>query len=214
MPLILLLVIHFEFVNYWILPLTWIEQPNCEPPHCQKLLLIADPQIIGPESKFSSLIDMIAIYDSDRYLKKTFLSAYNYIQPDIILFLGDLMDQGYMASDREFHSYVERLKNIYSMPSQVNQSKIIISPGDNDIGGIEEVLIPANVKRFEKIFNLSEDSIVADSIEFCKVNLMTSTLQSSKFIDGKKIRVALSHIPLISKQNYFLKEVRKINNIN
>ncbi|KAK6633576.1 hypothetical protein RUM44_004183 [Polyplax serrata] len=200
---------YFEFLAYWVLPLTWLKQPNCQPPYCKKLLLVADPQIVGREWKNQPFIDWVAIFDSDRYIRRTFLKAFNYVQPDIVVFLGDLMDQGWIAPTSEYTIFVDRLKNIFKFPQHQNATKVVLSPGDNDIGGIDEILIPSHMHRFERTFNQTDDSILIESIEFCIANLMTAKLQQSKFIDADIIRIALSHVPLIPKQNYFLNEVIK-----
>lgn len=48
-----------------------------------------------------------------RYLLKTFSLAYNYVQPDIVIFLGDLMDEGSKASASEYKSYLHRFQHIF-----------------------------------------------------------------------------------------------------
>ena len=49
-----------------------------------------------------------------RYLAKTFSYALNHVQPDIIVFLGDLTDEGSNANDADYELYVKRFNNIFS----------------------------------------------------------------------------------------------------
>lgn len=53
---------------------------------CLRVLLIADPQILGEDHE-----TLIARFDSDRHLLKTFDQAVSHVQPDVAIFLGDLM---------------------------------------------------------------------------------------------------------------------------
>lgn len=168
--------------------------------------MVADPQIVGPEWN-NFFIDWIAVFDSDRYIKRTFTRAFNYVKPDVTVFLGDLMDQAYMASHSEYVSYINRLQNIFELSRLSRQNKIVICPGDNDVGGIDEDLKPSSVYRFDKTFNLTVDSTIIDFIEFCNANLMTFQLQPSKKINEDFLRIALSHVPLVPKKSYFLNEV-------
>ncbi|OPL21002.1 hypothetical protein AM593_07986, partial [Mytilus galloprovincialis] len=71
-------------------------------------------------------------WDIDRYLTRTFGLVYHHVKPDIILFLGDLIDEGSTASDEEFYYAYQRFNDVFS-PAQY--TKKIYIPGDNDIGG-------------------------------------------------------------------------------
>jgi hypothetical protein len=53
---------------------------------CFRVLLVADPQILGEENE-----NFLTIFDSDRHLHKTFREAKSLVQPDAVMFLGDLM---------------------------------------------------------------------------------------------------------------------------
>lgn len=49
----------------------------------------------------------------DSYLRKTFSRVYEHTQPDVIIFLGDIMDEGSKATDLEYESYFNRFNNIF-----------------------------------------------------------------------------------------------------
>jgi len=76
------------------------------------MLLIADPQILGNSYDRSSH-SPLARFDSDRYLAKTFERALAFTQPHIIVFLGDLLDEGNIATAQEYKQYVQRFRRIY-----------------------------------------------------------------------------------------------------
>lgn len=54
-----------------------------------------------------------------RYLAKGFAEALNHVQPDAVVFLGDLFDEGSSSTDIQFESYVRRFKQIFQLPQNV-----------------------------------------------------------------------------------------------
>ena len=83
-----------------------------------------------------------------RYLAKTFSWAFWAYRPHLIIYLGDLMDEGSECPDEEFKTYVSRFKSIYS-----NKANNIYVPGDNDIGGEgSDPVTDDKVQRFDKYF--------------------------------------------------------------
>ena len=52
-----------------------------------------------------------------RYMHKTFALAYSYVQPDVVIFLGDLFDEGSVATALEYQRYKARFHSIF-YPSQ------------------------------------------------------------------------------------------------
>lgn len=44
---------------------------------------------------------------------KTYKHAFEFAKPDLVIFLGDLMDEGSTASETEYKAYVRRLFNIF-----------------------------------------------------------------------------------------------------
>ena len=206
---ILLLIFYVEFISYHLLQFQWIRPPICDPPSCSKLLLVADPQILGSQETGPWIINFIERWDSDRYIRKTFQQALNYFEPDFIILLGDIMDIGHVASDEEFYFDLERLWQIFKTPERMKNTRTIIIPGDNDIGGDEEIMIPQIVNRFYKVFNQSEGPILAENLQFYKVNSLTYVFQKPEYIsiDDGIIRIALSHIPLLPRVSPFIETV-------
>ena len=78
-----------------------------------KILLVADPQIQGYLNEGST--GPIKRWDIDRYLSKTFSWAMYAYDPQLVIFLGDLIDEGSEADQDDYLDYVTRFKNIYSL---------------------------------------------------------------------------------------------------
>ena len=78
-----------------------------------RILFIADAQIQGMLHEASW--GTITRWDSDLYLKKTFGWAMYAYAPQLVVFLGDLLDEGSEADDEQYLEYVMRFKNIYAL---------------------------------------------------------------------------------------------------
>ncbi|XP_018907496.1 metallophosphoesterase 1 homolog [Bemisia tabaci] len=185
------LIVFNEWMAYAFLPLRW-PTLKCGHTHpCLKVLFVADPQILGEIDETA-----FARWDCDRYLHRTFMVAKSYAEPDIIVFLGDLMDEGSRATAAEYERYLARFKKIFSLSSfQPNQT--IFLPGDNDIGGEDEPITKIKVERYKKHFGSITDFSYSH-LEFIKVNKMLRTYPDVP--QEKKenwLRFVLSHIPLL-----------------
>lgn len=87
------LVFYNECFVYWISYYNWPKLHKELNGNSTRLLLIADPQLIG-ENDEPWYQKSFAIWDSDRYLSKTFSFVNWYVKPNSTLFLGDLFDEG------------------------------------------------------------------------------------------------------------------------
>ena len=66
-----------------------------------------------------------------RYLEKTFSRALDHSDPHVVVFLGDLMDEGHIASAESFKSYKRRLDSIFQMPDHIMVLLYIINRINN-----------------------------------------------------------------------------------
>lgn len=82
------------------------------PDNCTRILLVADPQILG-ETFDTNAYSNLAIYDSDRYLASSYRQALGHARPHVVCFLGDLFDEGSVASAEEFVRYSKRFDRIF-----------------------------------------------------------------------------------------------------
>lgn len=177
------LVLYNEFLVYWLNYLNWPELHKQElftskdlndSTRPIRLLLVADPQLIG-ENDEPWYLSWIARWDSDRYLRSTFVLANSYTKPDATLFLGDLFDEGLKSDDAQFDRYFKRFSSIFKCEQMEKKFGIrqIFIPGDNDIGG--EYVGDRDDRlaaRFEKYFGTTVDLIEFGSfLEFIKLDL-------------------------------------------
>ena len=149
----LFIIFYNEFLIYWISYANW-PTLSSRSNNDIRVLLIADPQLIGDEDE-PWYQDSIAKWDSDRYLLNTYRIALSYTKPDLIIFLGDLFDEGLKASDEQFHGYYQRFSYIFKLKQifSKNKTRIMYIAGDNDIGGEYHNDRSKKLdKRFEKYF--------------------------------------------------------------
>jgi len=141
-------IIYNEFIAYFGAHHTWPSLERQRRKSSLRLLIVADPQIQGANDVNNEFLGVITRWDIDRYLSKTFSWAKYAYDPDVIVFLGDLMDEGSQCTDpEEFQGYVKRFKNIYYDTKAVP----IYVAGDNDIGGEGADPVTADkIKRFNK----------------------------------------------------------------
>ncbi|GAB6032770.1 hypothetical protein CHUAL_011634 [Chamberlinius hualienensis] len=188
-----------EWLSYTLSKFDWAQLPNISPhgkSEVVRLLFVADPQIQGYHYEPAGLVGAITRWDSDRYLEKSFTSALSFSKPDVVLFLGDHMDEGSIASDAHFVEYKSRFFKLFPIPEGV---KVVSIPGDNDIGG-EGVdrITKEKSQRFDDTFG-KEIYVQYKFLEFVKVNLLTKVFNFSSLPpkSENKLRIILTHIPLL-----------------
>ncbi|XP_075168171.1 metallophosphoesterase isoform X2 [Haematobia irritans] len=192
--LTLLLCCYNEILLYRFNRSSW-QEINCHFENCTRILLIADPQLLG-ETYDKSFYSGLARYDSDRYLHRTFQQALIFTQPHIICFLGDLLDEGNVASPKEFESYIKRFRHIYQTEAN---TRLVHVPGDNDIGGENgEYISNLNIHRFEEAFTQRDIFDYESNLRFFKINrMMLDFTNPDKEQNHKKLRIGLSHAPIL-----------------
>ncbi|XP_014250223.1 uncharacterized protein C630.12 [Cimex lectularius] len=185
------LVIVFEFLLFEVQKLSWPENKCGGLSDFHKILVVADPQILGENGE-----NWIARWDSDRFLQKTFWMAYWHVKPSLVLFLGDLMDEGSVATEEQYARYYARFVQIFHLDTLL-VNKTVFIPGDNDIGGENEAITPAKVNRYEKHFGPQMNVIEFNNLQFIKVNMMLDSYPTLNDIKNNKFtRICLSHMPV------------------
>ncbi|XP_050294539.1 uncharacterized protein LOC126734818 isoform X2 [Anthonomus grandis grandis] len=202
-------IFYAEFLNYKLNSRTWPRMSCKSDSDCTRILLVADPQIIGRLNEIIHPITPFSIFDSDRYLKITYFYAYTFVNPHVVIFLGDLMDEAHIASDDDFYSYVRRIFDIFLKPYSQNNHHIWL-PGDNDIGGEDTQVTPKKLQRFERAFSQASINNIRN-ITFFKINRLTGIIpvykKEREFYDTSKIFVGLSHVPLMFRPSVFSEKV-------
>ncbi|XP_077980442.1 uncharacterized protein LOC144435707 [Glandiceps talaboti] len=182
-----------------------------------KVLFVADPQLQGVVNEPRFPFGTITRWDSDFYLQKTFELALYFFEPDVVVFLGDLLDEGSIASDEAYLTYKRRFfKNIFTIPKHMNV-KMLFLPGDNDIGGENnDHITETKVKRFEEHFGTMSEVVTYKYADFLKVNLvpwmpfrnvasenvfrerLDQDLEELVLLSDNRVRILLAHPKLSS----------------
>lgn len=176
-----------EHLVYWIQSYRWPKLPVIPSSgKYQVLLLVADPQIQGYQDEPVFPVGTLARWDIDRYLRKTFSYAYSYSQPDVIVFLGDLFDEGSKATKLEYSETLDRFRRIFRETEYI---KTIYIPGDNDIGGEwRDFMTERKVERFERHFGNMTDIIKFGFIDYIKLHILTHALSEDKVAAAERLK--------------------------
>uniref|UniRef100_A0A2M3Z9F3 Putative cell division control protein/ dna repair exonuclease n=1 Tax=Anopheles braziliensis TaxID=58242 RepID=A0A2M3Z9F3_9DIPT len=198
-----LLVLYNEVLIYVLQKFKW-SNIYCKEPSCVRILLVADPQILG-KTYDPHFYAGIANYDSDRYLAWYYEQAVKHVQPHVIIFLGDLMDEGTDSTELHFEEYYTRFGETF--PTHPTAKQIYI-PGDNDIGGLtyNSPLNPVAKRRFRQYFSERPAWVINDNLTIYNINRITAemTLNDPRMVDstGKDVsdrylRIFVSHMPVL-----------------
>ncbi|KHJ75466.1 hypothetical protein OESDEN_24918 [Oesophagostomum dentatum] len=171
--------------------LSWII-PQVRSADSLGILLVADPQLVGFKNE-NHMLGPLTRWDSDRFLSKGFSRALAVTKPDVIVFLGDLFDEGLEASDKEIEWTAARFFDVF----ETSIPKIYIS-GDNDVGGEAEPVQSHLTTRFSHIFvnSFPVSNAVFDRLSLTEVNLMNGEI--TNIFDSSltpNLNVILSHVP-------------------
>lgn len=181
----------------------------------QVLLIVADPQLQGYQDEPLFPIGTLARWDIDRYLRKTFAYAYEYSQPDVVLFLGDLFDEGSKATPMEYSQTLERFFWAFR---EIQHAKTVYIPGDNDIGGEgRDFMTSKKVHRFQQHFGNVTDIIKFGFIDYVKLNIVAHSLSQDIVAAAEHFRqrrtsrytILLNHQTLMAGAKHFVYPVTK-----
>jgi predicted phosphodiesterase len=130
-----------------------------------KLLLISDMHIM---CTVPAVEPWLYRWDADRYLRMNIETAVKYVNPDAVILMGDVFDQGYIATEQQWKEYLECLQTIVHLPPH---TKLMVTVGDNDIGGEgREVIKSSLLTRYMKEFGPMNSVEMIRNVAFVKVN--------------------------------------------
>lgn len=201
---VLCVVVFNEYICFWWAFLRWPNLAKSMPAQDDdhlRVLFVADPQIIGYYNDHA-LFSPITRWDSDKYLQKSFGLAFGHVRPDAVIFLGDLFDEGSLATDDEFGDYVARFKKIFPLPRSV---KTAFLPGDNDVGGEgKDRFSEEKQRRFESYFGkFVETFFTLKFVDFIPIrfNYVEVFDMTAHEVVAKKlkapVRVVLNHFTML-----------------
>lgn len=142
-----------------------------------------------------------------RYIKRTFDSATSFLKPEVIIILGDSLDEGSTAHSVAFLRNVKRLTSIFNKEKQF---KTIYVAGDNDVGGEGfDFRDPWKLKRWEAYLKAKEKTVFKEN--FLRILTMHYDMhdlydQDTPYLlkDLNKtgwgsFRVITNHMPIINR---------------
>lgn len=126
------------------------------------VLIIADPQLIDGHTypDMSRGFLSLAQLTVDNYIYKNYRALLKNLQPHMVVFLGDLLDDGRSPpSDEYYETQYERFLELFVIPTLEHQGKrnknniqvITNVPGNHDIG-YGNGITKESIKRFESHF--------------------------------------------------------------
>lgn len=152
--------------------------------------------------------------------RNTFRRALSHAKPHVIVFMGDLMDEGSVAKNQEFQRYVNRFKDVFHVPNDdVTVSRVRCSiklllyfllflyqqlmyiSGDNDVGGEgEDSVTDEKVKRFKDAFNEQGYVDVRNRLRIFNINQFTHYYPNVTKKDTPVTynRIVVTHLSLLS----------------
>ena len=99
-----------------------------------KILVIADPHIMGPYKSYS--IDKLR---REWQMHQSFRFSTSSLEPDVIVFLGDLLDEGYYSSSSRFDKSCLEFEDVFLDYSRTPAKRVVVV-GNHDAGFHYDIL--------------------------------------------------------------------------
>lgn len=177
-------------------------------PH--RVALFADPQIMDAYSYPGRprLVNWAAQKIIDNYHKRNWAFVDSVLDPDSVIFLGDLFDGGRSWDDKDWFQEFKRFNEIYYQ--KPNRRTIMSLPGNHDIGFGEAVNV-TSLQRFSAIFGPTSSThdlgnhtiVLLDTIslsDFDNPEVMAGPRQVLESLapygENQPPRILMSHVPL------------------
>ena len=214
--MVMVTVLYNEYLCYIIAAFSWFDIQNVKE-YSQngdeqlRMLFVADPQIVGNGDVYTRF-GVFARLDCDRYLKNTFTRAFKHVQPDVVIFLGDELDEGSTTTNEEYEIYFQRFSAVFeTSPS----TQMIYIPGDNDVGGEgSDKKVEYKVNRFIDHFRLRKehdhDHLSIKFVNFVETSIDFDQMLNPEFLkglakvrsaSGNKFRIILNHMEVIGRSD-------------
>lgn len=101
-------------------------------------------------------------------MHRAFQTSMTLFRPQLVIFLGDLFDEGKWVTDEEFDVYVQRFYTLFHTPDDV---QVIAAVGNHDIG-FHYATRPGIFRRFERQFGTTGVKLVTvhGGVHFVSIN--------------------------------------------
>ena len=214
------MIMYFQYVDPY-LAISRCEFPKVDSAgkklQFSKVLLIADPQLIDQHTypSRSSVLLKLSKLTVDNYIYKNYISLIRILEPDMIVFLGDLMDNGRESSDDYYEGEFGRFNRIFLNPIKSRQIEVITGvPGNHDIGWANGVT-QHSLERFNRHFGASNklinlqnhDLILLDDVTMTNTENESLSRPIYDFLKGmrsspkQRTRILMQHVTLWRDHN-------------
>lgn len=149
----------------------WPDNLQNESAATLRLMLIADTHIMGPVK--SVWIDKTR---REWQMKQAFQIFKQTYRPDVIVFLGDLFDEGSFSRDDTFKTFHQDFQRIFHLEPE---EKRIIIPGNHDVGWHDTmVTFPYLLDRFSELYRTTKSLGIINPSEMKHLNLLVANSMS------------------------------------
>lgn len=151
-----------------------------------KMLLLADTHLLGPRKGhwFDKLRREWQMY-------RTFQTALTLHSPHVVVFLGDVFDEGQWSNDEQFDAYMDRFWELFSVPKG---TKMLVVAGNHDVG-FHYRMHKYFVDRFDKAFNTSA--------------VHMTTIKGNSFVTINSMAMHMDNCILCAHAEALLKDVER-----
>lgn len=63
-------------------------------------------------------------------MRHGFWYAYGHVRPDVVVFLGDLLDEGSKGSIQDFLTYIDRFSDVFQLPAHTKVWVLTVTCSD------------------------------------------------------------------------------------
>lgn len=156
---------YYYLVFHYSCP-TWLtidrELPDA---NSTKILVLSDTHIMGAIK--SVRIDKLL---REWQMKQAYSIINSIYKPEVVIFLGDLLDEASFSSDENFKIASRDFSNIF--PDTKNQERIIIA-GNHDVGFHDQIRFnPYHLQRFHKKYSAAVNIQLIRSATLKSVNIV------------------------------------------
>lgn len=109
-----------------------------------------------------------------KYISRSFQTAITIFEPEVVIILGDIFDEGNWVNDKGFEEYVERFKSIFYVPPS---TRLYAIHGNHDIN-FHYSMHSHLINRFDRAFNTSTVRLIREKKVTSKGTIRTVNMVS------------------------------------
>lgn len=168
----------YYYFTFYFLCQGWPQVPSGASGHSNltNILVLADTHIMGP--RWSNKIDKLR---REWEMKQAFRISASVFKPDLIIFMGDIFDEGFFSTNQIFEQTHKDYEDIFGQ-YLVGQDNLMIA-GNHDVGYHDRVLsFPFIMQRFSETFDTTND-----------IDLIKYATRKQKSEGGDKLNLVVSN---------------------